>query len=556
MISREPAISSLPQVLIDLLARRGVAAAELEGFLNPKLADLADPLTLDGVRKAAEIILSAVRERREIVIFGDYDCDGVAATAILAKTIEALGAKASTFIPRRLTEGYGMTEASVGRMLKEYPSVALVVTVDNGINSIAEVEGLRAKGIEVVITDHHLPTVEMSGALRLPAAAAIVNPKVASPSQLKELCGAAVAFFLSRAMVDASRREGLYRGENVAGPLVVLAGLATITDVMPLLGQNRILVYHALRLFNAYAPIGLKKLLERASRASAVKLSSRDFGFCLGPRINAAGRIAEGGEALELVMASDDDIAAVAAQNVDGYNNQRREIEQRMLEEALTKIVEGEEAQVIDLPGGHPGVAGIVAARVMERLDRKCPVCIVVDGHGSARAPVGYNLRDVLAQCSAQLERFGGHALAAGVSVAPGKVEAFREAFAAACRLQAAAAIAAGGETNDFDAVIEPKLLTLEFAQAVARLEPFGEGNAEPRFAFEAVELNEVRNFGAEGRHLSVTVGGVRGVWWNHGHLVEQLRAQASLPRQVIFAVERSEFGSPHVEMRILAIRP
>ena len=537
----------LPDLLVKILEARGISAADLEAFLHPALKDLASPRELPGIPEAAEAVLAVVRAHRPIVVFGDYDCDGVCATAILVRTLETLGAVVASFLPERLTEGYGMSEASVARMLREHPDVSLVVTVDNGINSVAPVAELKAKGVEVVVTDHHLAGSE------LPAARAIVNPKVAAPDRLQDLCGAGVAFLLANELVTRARAEGLYSGGNVAGPLLVLAGLATVTDVMPLLGQNRILVSEALSRFSALAPIGLRELHERAARAAAARLTSKDFGFLLGPRINAAGRIASGTVALDLVLASDREIAREAAREVDERNGERKAIEQRMLDAAVSAIVPDAAAQVIDLPGGHPGVAGIVAARVMERLaPRSVPVCVVVDGHGSARAPEGYNVRDALAACAEHLDRFGGHALAAGFSVKTGATDAFRTAFAAACAAQRgpSAAVETGLKV---DAWIEPREITLDLAEAVSRLEPFGEGNPEPVFGFRGVVLREVRALGAEGKHLAFAAHGLKAIWWNRGDLVERLHASAA-PVDLAFTLEISAYGEPHVELRIVSL--
>ncbi len=547
-------MTEVGKLVLELLSARGVSAAEAEKFLNPSVRDLVSPLALDGVEKAVGTILAAVKAKREIVVFGDYDCDGVSATAILVEAIGIVGGKVSAFIPARLAEGYGMTAESVARMFRDNPGTGLVVTVDNGINALDEVAALNARGVEVVVTDHHLPTLDAAGRMLLPAAAAVVNPKVAAPESLRDICGAAVAFFLANALVTAAKEEGLYSGGPVGGPLLVLAGLATVTDVMPLLGQNRILVAEALKRFRALAPLGLKELYARASRSGAAVLSSRDFGFLLGPRINAAGRLADGSAALELVLAKDVDIAREAARIVDGYNSERREIEARMIEQAKAQVVAGAAAQVIDLPDGHPGVAGIVAARVMEALEPRRPVAVAVGAHGSARAPEGFNVRDLLGASAAFLDRFGGHQQAAGFSVKPGETAAFRAAFAAAAEAQLAAGGVPADATEKVDAVLKPSEITLELAEELRRMEPYGEGNPEPRFRLEGVYLKEVRPMGAEGKHLALSIGAVRGVWWGHGAEAEELRARSASPVDIDFTIEVSEYGTRHAEFRVVGM--
>ena len=540
-------MSEIPQLVERLLESRGISADGIDEFLSPSLRDLAPPCELPNVDAAADAILAAVRGGRKIVIFGDYDCDGVCATAILVRTLSAFGADVSAFLPERLSEGYGMSEASVARMLKENPGVGLVVTVDNGINSVENVAFLKEKGVDVVVTDHHLPGDTLPDCV-------VVNPKVSHPEIFENLCGAGVAFLLANELVTKARALGLYSGPSLAGPLLVLAGLATVTDVMPLLGQNRILVAEALNRFDSLAPVGLRSLFSKAARRGVVRHTSKDFGFLLGPRINAAGRIASGAEALRLVLANSQDEADEAARIVNGRNDERKNVEQKMLENALAKIVPSAAAQVIDLPDGHQGVAGIVAARVMERMDPKVPVCVVVGGHGSARAPDGINVRDALAASGEFLNRFGGHAAAAGFSVKDGMVDAFRERFAEVC---AGLSAEVGDEKRGdvVDAWVSPDDLTIELAEWITRLEPFGEGNPEPVFGMKSAVLRDIRPLGAEGRHLALTVNGMRSVWWGRGDIVEELRGSSSTLRDVLFTVEESDYGSHHVELRIVEIR-
>ena len=544
-----------PRLLARLLALRQVTSETAEAYFAPALRDLAGPEGLPGVGAAVEAILAAVRVRRKIVVFGDYDCDGVCATAILVRTLEALKASVVPFLPERLTEGYGMSGPSLARLLAEQPDVGLVVTVDNGINAVEQVAELKKRGIPVVVTDHHLPGPELPDC-------PVVNPKVAASAELEGLCGAGVAFLVAKALIDHAKAEGLYSGGSLAAPLLVLAGLATVTDIMPLRGQNRILVVSALRLFRKAAPIGLRELLDRASRFVTPTLGARDFGFLIGPRINAAGRMGSGMDALRLVLADDREASRELARTVDQANVQRKNVEQTMTDKALAQIVPGAAAQVIDLPNGHPGVAGIVAARILERLATgggkgPVPVCVVVGGHGSARAPDGYNVRDAFVACSALLLHYGGHAAAGGFSVKEGCLDAFRGAFAAACALQASVLPAAAGD-QPVDAWVEASDLPLPIVERIQQMAPFGEGNPEPVFAARGVRLADVRPLGADGRHLQVSFrdGYPRAVWWSHGDQVERLRADAGHPYDIRFTVEVSTYGEPHVELRLLDLRP
>ena len=567
-------MDSLPEILKRLLRARGIAEAEWEKFLNPSLRDLADPAELPGVAEASRVILDAVEAGRRIVVFGDYDCDGVCATAILVKVLTELSTFVSPFLPERLSEGYGMSEASVARMLRENPGVNLVVTVDNGINSVQQVDALKEKGVSVVVTDHHLPSREMAadgspGEMILPDAEVVVDPKVAAPAHLQELCGAGVAFFLASRLVADARSRGLYSGPKLGGPLLVLAGLATVTDIMPVLGQNRILVAEALRAFRSCAPLGLQELHSRAARNARGAITARDFAFLLGPRINAAGRLASGMDALDLVLETNRERVREYARRIDLNNTARKAIEQKMTDEALSKVVPGAAAQVIDLPNGHPGVAGIVAARVMERLGETVPVCVYAGGHGSGRAPAGLNIRDAFVACDEVLERYGGHAAAGGFSVKKGAdgremVDRFRELLTAYCaEARGGAPAAPGGQEPDL--WLEPADVTLELAEALTRLEPFGEGNPEPVFGLRGAYFQDVRPLGADGRHLVVQVGAsaqrtptggrFRAIWWNHGDRVEAFRAQGATPHDLLFGLVISDYGERHADLRLVAVR-
>ena len=539
----------LNPIVAGILETRGIVGEKLEEFLNPTVDRLAKPEELPGIVEAGEIVLDSILYRRKIVVFGDYDCDGVCATAILSRALKALGGNVSEFIPDRQTEGYGMSEASIARMLRDNPGVGLVVTVDNGVNSVEEVTNLKRQWCSVVVTDHHLPGEE------LPDANAIVDPKVSAPPHLESLCGAGVAFLLANRIVSEAKRRGMYKGGSVGGPLLVLAGLATVTDIMPLLGQNRIFVSEALKRFATCAPTGLKELHARAARSGYGEMSSRDFGFMLGPRINAAGRISSALEALELVTSEDREIVRELARLVDGYNVERKAIEQKMLDEAMTMVVPGAPAQVIFLPNGHPGVAGIVAARVLEKLGESVPVCVQAGNHGSARAPDGVNIREAFVACADVLERYGGHAAAGGFSIKPGMVEEFRRRLCAYCvdkRGTDVPVVAA----HEPDVWVEPADLTLELAEDLKRLEPFGEGNPEPLFGLKGVFFSDVKPLGADGRHLSVTLrkSGLRAIQWNRGDLVEKLRAESAAPHDLTFALAVSDYGERHVELRLTSI--
>ncbi|MBQ6338467.1 MAG: single-stranded-DNA-specific exonuclease RecJ [Kiritimatiellae bacterium] len=539
-------------ILARLLAARGLLPESIDAFFDPALARLVRAAQLPGIPAATDVILPYVSAHRKIVVFGDYDADGVCASAILVRTLRKLGGVAEAFIPGRFTEGYGMTEASLARLLAEQPDVALVITVDNGITAPREIEALKTRGIAVVVTDHHLPGSE------LPASDALVNPRVAAAPGCEGLCGAGVAFFLAAALAQEAAARGLYSGGKFAGPLLVLAGLATVADLMPLTDQNRILVTQALSAFRTCAPVGLRELYDRAARRAA-PLGARDFGFMLAPRINAAGRMDTARVAYELLMTEDREEARQLAMKVDSFNALRKTEELRM-EQAVREqcgALEGVAAVVARGEDWHSGVAGIVAARVMETAH--VPVAVVVGDHGSARAPDGYNVHDALTAAAGTLVRFGGHAAAGGFTVQPGRYDEFKRLFADACAAQCAAAPDAAAVA--FDGWVEPSDLTLGLCGELTRLEPFGEGNPEPVFGLQDVAFADIRPMGIDGRHVSfsfVNRSIPRAVWWNHGCDAEELRAHAAARFDLLFTLLASDYGpdGPVPELRLVAVRP
>ena len=547
-------------IVEELLVKRGLSGEALEAFLDPSLKRLAKASDIPGLRSAADVILPFVRDHRAIVVFGDYDCDGVCASAILVMALSRLGANAKMFVPDRFTEGYGMTVASVGRMLAEHPDVALVVTVDCGITSASEVKLLKDRGIAVVVTDHHMPPAT------LPECDALVDPKVSSQCDVaealgaKELCGAGVAFFLANMLAARAIETGLYSGEKFGAPLLVLAGLATVVDIVPLLGQNRILVANALKAFRAAAPVGLLELLHRAQRRP-VDLTARDFGFLIGPRINAAGRMASAREAFDLLIETEREAAREHAFRVDTRNAERKTVENRMANDALSQIAEESPAAVVVNGGGgnpswHSGVCGIVASRIVEKYG--VPVAVAVDGHGSVRAPEGYDVHAALTECACLLDRFGGHKAAGGFTVREGKFEDFRSAFKMVCAAQCAKSgiVRERGLVREPELWISPGDLTMELHEALSVMEPFGEGNPEPVFGIRGILFSDVRLMGENGKHASFSFADrriPRATWWNHGSEAEDIRARSAARFDVTFTLDVSDWGGeePHLELRV-----
>ena len=552
------------RILDALLAKRGLTGSLLEEYLDPSLRRLAKFDRLPGIAEAADAVLPFVRDRRAIVVFGDYDCDGVCATAILAKTLMRLGANVRVFLPDRFTEGYGLTVASIERMLDEVPDVALLITVDCGVTSSNEVRSLKERGISVIVTDHHLPS-EM-----LPECDAMVDMKTcmdcAAVDDLgaRNICGAGVAFFLANALVSRAAELGMYSGEKFGAPLLVLAGLATVVDIVPLRGQNRILAANALRLFRS-APIGLRELLSRSQRHTA-PVTSRDFGFLLGPRINAAGRMATAMDACRLLMEDDREEARNLAQQVDAHNVKRKTIENKMLAAVSGQLPEGELPAVVvgcgkgdSIAEWHTGVAGNVASRLVESYG--VPAAVVVGGVGSARAPDGYNVHKALSDCARFLVRFGGHVAAGGFTVKDGMFAEFKEAFAAACAVQGESLGTAAKRSTlrEPDLWVSPSDLTLGLYDEVQTMAPFGVGNPCPEFGLRGIFVSEVKLMGENGKHASLQFSDrriPRAVWWGHGESAEALRNKASERFDITFTLDVSVWKGeePHLELCITSL--
>ena len=563
----------LPLPLARVLAARGhTSPDQAAAFLAPNLqAHLGHPDGFPGAAEAAERLWAAVRAGRRIVVYGDFDADGVAAAAVMVSSLKRFGGRASVFLPHRDPEGYGLTLAALERCRREqggWPD--LLVTVDCGITSINEVEHLNAAGVEVILTDHHEPGTV------LPRAAVIVNPRVGASPGAEHLCGAGVAFKVIHAMAELGKRRNWYPGEPFCGELLAPVGVATVADVVPLTGENRLLVSAALRSWERYAGAGLRALLARASAQTVRDMDAALFGFVLGPRLNAAGRMGSAMDAYELLATCDRQRATELAARLEGFNGERRGVEARMLAAArhqcgldspqglgdLAAVVVGGDGPHAGATGWHPGVLGIVAARLSEAAARPAAVVAFDEtgaGRGSVRAGEGYHALKALAAAGDALTGFGGHERAAGFQVRAGGFAQFRQRFCEACADQARTAD--GGPCLMVDGWLTPESLSVAFLAAQQRLAPFGYGNPIPRWGLRGVSLERAQPVGSSGEHLQLAfdVGAgrsVRGVWFRHGAMSEAMRA-AGGRMDVVFEMRRNDFGGEaSVEMRICDLAP
>jgi len=485
-------------VLAQVLVRRGLGdAGAARTFLA---ADTAHPLdAFGGLREAAERILGHAGRGTRITVHGDYDADGVCATAILVRVLRTLGAEVDWYLPSRFEDGYGLAPATVERLAAR--GTGLLITADCAITAVDEVAAARAAGLDVVVTDHHAPRAD--GAL---PDAPIVHPR-AGGYPCADLCAAGVAHKLAQALLEGAGLDAAAADEDLD-----LVALATVCDVVPLQGENRRLVRAGLRRLGRTRKPGLQALMA-VCRVDPSGLDARAIGFRLGPRINAAGRMQRADAGLELLLTEDPERARAVAEELDAVNAERRDVETRIRFEAEALLPSGPPAPayVLASEGWHPGVIGIVASRLAERHHRPV-VLIALDGEqgtGSGRSIPGFDLLAGLEAGAADLLRHGGHRAAAGLTVARERVDAFREAFVA----HAAEVLRPEDlvRTQTIDAVVPGDALGLGLAEELERLEPFGAGNPEPSLLVPAALLDEPRPLG-EGRHVAFTLsaGGAR----------------------------------------------
>lgn len=481
------ALPGYPPFFAELLAARGITGEEeARAFLQPEKQRLCDPFTLPGMNRTAELLLSARERHARTVIYGDYDCDGVCASAIMLHTLRALSIPAEVMLPDRHGEGYGLNRNAVERIASR---ASLLITVDNGITAVEEVRYARELGLRVIVTDHHRRHEE------LPDADAIVCPTLGE-YPCPYLCGAGVAFQVSRAMLG-----------DRALQLLDLCALATIADMVPLLGENRTLAALGLKAITNTCRPGLRALIHVCELKE--KITARDVGFSLSPRLNACGRMESAELALELLMAEDEGIAAALAVKTQALNDRRKEEEARILASAREKMKELDlvslRAIVLWDESWDIGVCGLAAGRLAEEtgyptviLSRQGEVLT-----GSARSAGGVDIHAALTECACVLTRFGGHKQAAGMTLPAENAETFRQTLSDAVSRQV------GGRAvmpvKEYDSQIRLSEVTLENIALLDRLEPFGMANPEPVFLIREVRVQQLTRVGADRRHLRGT---------------------------------------------------
>jgi single-stranded-DNA-specific exonuclease len=520
-----------------ILTRRGLGdAEEARRFLAAE--EHHAPELLAGMGEACATILRHVEAGSRVVVFGDYDVDGVCATAILLRALRAIGADPAWRLPSR-DEGYGLSEAAVRELAAQ--GAGLIVTVDCGVTAVAEVALARELGVEAVVTDHHRPGDALPDC-------PVVHPALGG-YPFEHLCGAAVALKLSEALRRAAGTDPAGADDDLD-----VAGLATLCDMVPLVGENRRIARAGMTELARTRKQGLRALMAVAQLDPA-DVDERAAGFRLGPRINAAGRLKRADAALELLLTEDRERGDEIARELDGLNHDRRETEQRILGEAerLCRPQLAAAAIVVAGEGWHPGVVGIVASRLVERHRRPC-VVIALDGgsgRGSGRSIEPYDLHAGLGAASGQLLRHGGHRMAAGLEIAADRVDAFRAALAA----HAGAALTPGDllPVQRTDAVVPAGALTLDLAEQLDRLAPFGAGNPAPTLVVPAARVEHVTAMGKDGDHARFTLAGgsarARGVAFRTSQ--RELAQAGAADHDVAVSLERNHWNGS-VEARVV----
>lgn len=465
----------LPPLMAQLLVQRGLTTVEkARDFLVPKLATLGDPTVLPEMSVAVERILRAVDAKESVVLYGDYDVDGVTSMALMHLILKAYGLDTHLFLPTRLEEGYGLSIDGIAKCYEQFGKPALFIALDCGTTSLKEVAKLREDGVDCVIIDHH----ELSP-LGRPDCLALVNPKLGDAHHY--FCTAGLVFKVSHALLKARMLPGYDLKETLD-----LVALGTVADLVPLIDENRLLVRRGLEALAQTPRHGLKALKQIAGVEGLVQ--THHVGFRLGPRLNAAGRLDTAATALQLLLATDSDEGAMLAELLEAHNKDRQNVEQQVHAEAEAMLsdigdIESVSAIVLGSRNWHPGVIGIVASRI-SRLCHRPTILVSIDengiGKGSGRSIPGFSLVEAIDICRAHLLGGGGHAMAAGISVHEDKIDSFRIAFQDAAR--EALSKEAMTPVLELDAEVRLRDLSLNFFESYKLLEPFGQKNPEPLF--------------------------------------------------------------------------
>jgi len=532
-----------------LLVVRGFKAGEAaKRYLRPRLDHLRDPSTLADLDRATERIVRAIRGGERILIHGDYDVDGMCSTTILTRTIRSLGGAVTPFIPQRLRDGYDLSSAGVEAA--KAAGATLVITADCGTSAVGPIAELTRAGIDTIVSDHHLPGGP------LPAAYAVLNPRRPDcPSVDKDLCAAGVAYKLA---ISLTRAMGA--SVNPVLGMLDLVALATVADVAPLRGENRVLVRYGLKLLNEPSNVGLGALI-RAAGLHGKPITAGRVGFILAPRLNAAGRVGSAMRGVQLLMSAHESEANPIARELEELNARRQELDRATLVQAREMVLKVDLEQtyglVLAAEGWHPGVIGIVASRIVEEFGR--PTVLIAlekgEGKGSGRSISAFDLHGGISRCRDLLLRFGGHRSAAGVTIASGQVPAFAQRFNEVAR----ETLTADDLVPELRADLEVDLsqVTEQLESMLRHLEPCGIGNPSPVLVAREVRIAATpKTVGKDGLRIRLLQNGVEltALGWGMAHRAAELTAGAVV--DVAFRVERDEWnGQSRLQARLADFR-
>ena len=584
--------AGIDPVLAQIFLGRGISSPEeVQKFLNPTLLDLRPPQDLPGCADVAQKLWDAIKAGRKITVYGDYDVDGMTGTAILNKAINLLGGNVNFYVPNRLDEGYGLNNDAISSLAND--GTQLIITVDCGISSCEEAETAKNLGIELLITDHHMPgpvlpdvsaiahpqLVQYEGGLYSPNSERILGLSEEERKKLIEypfpdFCGATVGLKVAWKLgtLDSGSDKVSPRFRNFLFQAIGLATLGTIADVVPLLDENRALVSYGLeKSLIDDAPIGLEELYRIAKIDKNKRITSDTIGFYIAPRLNAAGRLGQAQLGIELLLTEKPDRAKELAEYINGLNESRQKKEREILKEATRQIAEeydenDDSAFVLDCSDWHPGIIGIISGRLSEQHHK--PVIMIsrdVMGQkpatGSARSVPGFNLYNALESCKKYLVRFGGHASAAGLGIMDDQIDAFRAAFCDYVK------------NNIPEEMKSPEILVdgefnlgarIETVYNIEKMGPFGSGNPRPIMYSKMVYLSEEpKTMGADNRHFCGTFqqngmsSPLRAISFGNGRWVEEMSVHGAGPFDILFHVTLNTFaGRTNVELNLIDWQP
>lgn len=503
----------LNRIVANMLVKKGLEKdEEIETFLNPKRGSFGNPFEMPDMDKAIDRIIEAIKNNEKIIIYGDYDADGITSSTILKRFFKDIGTDVDVYIPNRLTEGYGMNKEAIKNIAER--GFNLIITVDCGITGIEETELAKQLGMDVIITDHHEPGED------IPKAIAVVDCKRKDNKyEFRELAGCGVAFKITQALSQKLKID-----ENTCLKYLDFACIGTISDIVPLVGENRTIAKLGLLLVEQKRNVGIREII---NISGIKKIDATAISFGISPRINACGRMGHHEEALGLFLTDDPIKARKLAQNLEMYNKKRQDIEKNIYKEALelAKNEENNKCLVLAKENWHHGVIGIVSSKITETF-YKPSILICIEGEdakGSGRSIKGFDLHEAVLKCGDKLTNYGGHSMAIGVSLKTNNIKKFKKEF-----LEYANKNIMEEDLNrviEVDEVITSKDINIESIKQISIMEPFGEANFEPLILYKNLKINSIRTL-SEGKHIKLSLQdesiNIDAIGFNLGELAEQ----------------------------------